>query len=202
MGAATFGTRYCKDLPEDFAARIINTYRRQWAPAVPKLWNDLERAALRAMQLPGRVVTADCGIQYKLETKAGLPFLVCRLLNEKEIHYFDARVEERETPRGLNPVLVYRAYKNKQWRNVKAWGGHLVENTVQALARELLVDAMFRFEARGYPIVLTCHDEIVVEHPDVTEEIVAEIMSEVSPWAVELDLPIAVEAWVGRRYRK
>jgi len=40
---------------------------------------------------------------------------------------------------------------------------------VQALVRELLVDRMFCFEARGYPIVLTVHNEIVVEHPAITQ---------------------------------
>ena len=73
---------------------------------------------------------------------------------------------------------------------------------MQALARELLVAAMFRFEERGFPVVLTVHDEIVIEHPEITKELVKEIMSERPQWAVEIELPVAVEAWSGRRYRK
>jgi DNA polymerase len=78
----------------------------------------------------------------------------------------------------------------------------LTENVVQALARELLVDAIFRFEARGYPVVMHCHDEIVVEHPDITASLMQEIMAERPQWAADLNVPVAVEAWVGKRYRK
>jgi DNA polymerase bacteriophage-type len=61
---------------------------------------------------------------------------------------------------------------------------------------------MHRFEERGFPVVMHCHDEIVVEHPDITKALVEEIMSERPAWAEELNLPVAVEAWVGPRYRK
>jgi len=73
---------------------------------------------------------------------------------------------------------------------------------VQALARELLVAAMFRFEERGFPVVLTVHDEIVIEHPEITKELVKEIMSERPQWAIDVGLPVAVESWIGNRYRK
>src|SRR5262249_16056236 len=157
--------RYCKG-DEGLAQRIIHTYRNEWAPKVPRLWYDLERTALRAMQNPGIIVTAECGIRYRLETKAGLPFLVCHLFNGKKFHYANAALEMRTSERGSQPrpAVTYWAIKDHHWRKVIAWHGHLTENVVQALARELLVDAMFRFEARGFPVVLTVHDEIVVEH--------------------------------------
>ena len=155
------------------------------------------------MVRPGTIAEADCGIRYRLETKAGLPFLVCRLLNGAKIHYANARVEDRPTPRGeTRPAIAYWAVKDHRWRKVIAWHGHLTENVVQGLARELLVDAMLHFEERGYPVVMHCHDEIVVEHPDITTAVVEEIMSEPPRWATDLGLPVAIEAWAGRRYRK
>jgi DNA polymerase bacteriophage-type len=189
---------------DDFAKRVINFYRNDWAPKVPQLWYDLEHTAIRAMQNPGVVVTAQCGIRYRLETKAGLPFLVCQILNGKKFHYAHAALEMRTSEWNPRPraAVTYWAIKEHQWRKVIAWHGHLTENVVQALARELLVAAMFRFEARGFPVVLTVHDEIVVEHRGITEEAVKEIMSERPQWAVDLGLPVAVEAWVGKRYRK
>ena len=61
---------------------------------------------------------------------------------------------------------------------------------------------MFALEAAGYPIVFTVHDEIVVEHPDITKEIMQRIMSERPPWAEKLNVPVKAKAWVGKRYRK
>jgi len=86
---------------------------------------------------PGKVSEADCGIQYRLETKAGLPFLVCKLFNGKKFHYCNARVEERQTKWGSTRTsITYWAMKDHHWRKVVAWHGHLTENVVQALARE------------------------------------------------------------------
>jgi DNA polymerase len=103
-------------------------------------------------------------------------------------------------------VLVTRygrcAYRKGQWRKIEPYGGQLTENAVQALARELLVDAMFRLEACGYPVVLTIHDEVVVEHPEITKQIMEEIMTKRPQWAEKIGVPIAVKAWVGSRYWK
>jgi DNA polymerase len=203
LGWKKFHELCCQHMPEEFAQGVIKTYRNVWAPRVPALWRDLEAAALRAMFNPGRISEAACGIQYRLETKAGLPFLVCRLFNGKKFHYANARLEERKTPWGSTQIAVtYWVIKDHHWQKAIAWNGHLTENVVQALARELLVDAMFRFEERDFPVVLTVHDEIVVEHPEITKSLVEEIMAEPPPWAVQLGVPIAVEAWVGKRYRK
>jgi DNA polymerase bacteriophage-type len=201
LGWKGFRDKYCKD-DDTLAKRIVNTYRQTWAPRVPRLWYDLERAAIQAIQIPGRIVTAACGIRYKLETKAGLPFLVCQILNGKKFHYANAQLEMRDSGWGSRPSVTYWAIKDHQWRKIVAWHGRLTENVVQAVARELLVDAMFRFEARGYPVVLTVHDEILVEAPGITRELIGEIMSVRPQWAVDAGIPVAVDAWIGSRYRK
>jgi DNA polymerase len=207
LGPDTFRRRYLRHMEMEegkrFAEDVVYThYRKNWAPRVPMLWRDLERTARRAMLQRGKTATAECGISYKLETAAGLPRLVCRLLNGKHIYYQDARVSPDKINRWGYPVWTYWAYRKGQWREIEPYGGQLTENAVQALARELLVDAMLRLEARGYPVVMHCHDEIVVEHPEITEAIMREIMAERPVWAAELGVPIAVEAWVGKRYRK
>jgi DNA polymerase len=190
LGSRGFYEKYCRHMEngEEFAKRIIKTYREVWAPKVPLLWTDLERTALRAMYHPGTISEANCGIRYRLETKAGLPFLVCQLLNGTKIHYANAAVEERPTPWGdKRPAVTYWAIKNHHWREVVAWYGVLTENVVQALARELLVDAMFRFEQCGFPVVQTVHDEIVVEHVAIAKGTVEEIMKQPPRWAEDLD---------------
>jgi DNA polymerase len=203
MGPERFQTQYCKHLSNEeglqFAKDVVYThYRQNWAPMVPQLWNDIGRTARIAMRSRGRTITAKCGISYRRETIAGLPCLTCQLFNGKELHYMDVKFDELSD----KGDWIYKTYKNKHWVEVAPHPGHLTENVVQALARELLVDAMLRFEARGFPIVMHCHDEIVVEHPDITKELIEEIMAGRPQWAIDLDVPIAVEAWVGTRYRK
>lgn len=207
MGGDTFRSRYCRHLDaagaQSFAEETVYThYRKRWAPKVPQLWRDLEHTARRAMLRPGATTKAQCGLSYRLETKADLPCLTCTLLNGKPIHYMNARVANDKTDRFGYPVWTYWAYRRGQWREIEPYGGQLTENAVQALARELLVDGMLRFEARGFPVITHCHDEILVEHAAMTKPLMQEIMSERPRWAVELGVPIAVEAWIGRRYRK
>jgi DNA polymerase len=206
MGAETFQRRYLRHLGAEeakrIAERVINAYRRVWAPGVPRLWHDLEHAARRAMLVPGVPARAGCGISYRLEKIAGRPRLACELLNGKCIYYQDARISPDRVDRFGNPTWTYWAYRKGQWREIEPYGGQLTENAVQALARELLVEAMLRFHERGHPVVMHCHDEIVVERAGVTAAKVEEIMSERPEWAVKLGVPIAVEAWVGKRYRK
>jgi DNA polymerase len=207
MGPPRFQRNYLRHLPADEAKRfaeetVYTHYRRNWAPRVPKLWRDLERTARRAMLQRDKTATAECGISYKLETVAGLPCLVCTLLNGKRIHYQNARVSPDRTDRWGYPIWSFWAYRRGQWREIEPYGGQLCENAVQGLARELLVDAMLRFEARGFPVIAHCHDEITVEHPEITAVTMQEIMAERPQWAAELGVPITVEAWVGKRYRK
>ncbi len=205
MGEERFRQQYLRHLPLDeakaLAERVIHSYRREWAPEVPLLWRDLEGTARRAMVSPGGAAVATCGISYRLEQKAGLPTLVCRLLNGKDIHYIDTRLSNKPDRWGRS-VWTYWAYRKGKWRKIEPYGGQLTENVVQALARELLVDAMFRFEEAGYRVVMHVHDEIVLEHPEITEAIIKEIMSKRPAWAEKLNVPIAVKAQVTKRYCK
>jgi DNA polymerase len=73
---------------------------------------------------------------------------------------------------------------------------------VSGISRDLLVEAMQRLEAAGFPIVLHCHDEIVAEVQEGsadTEEF-TRLMTQVPSWAS--GLPIAAGVWSGPRYCK
>jgi DNA polymerase bacteriophage-type len=202
IGAEGFYRRFCRHVEggKELAAKIVAVYRNTWAPTVPHLWRDLEQTARRAMLRPNTTAVANCGLKYRLTTRAGLPCLVCELINGKSLTYADARIDGGD--KWGRPRWIYNAYRLGQWRQIEPFGGQLTENAVSALARELLVDRMFALEDAGYPIVFTVHDEIVVEHSDIARETIERIMSERPPWAVRLGVPVKAKAWVGKRYRK
>jgi DNA polymerase len=202
IGAEGFYRRFRRHAEhgKELAVRIVALYRNTWAPKVPMLWRDLEGAARRAMLHPGQSIVANCGVAYQLTTRAGLPCLISTLPSGKALHYANARLDGQD--KWGRPRWTYNAYKQRRWEAYQPYGGQLTENCVSALARELLVHAMFALEAAGYPIVFTVHDEIVVEHPTITKEIIERIMSKRPPWAEKFGVPVKVKAWVGKRYRK
>lgn len=79
---------------------------------------------------------------------------------------------------------------------------HNCENVVQAIARDLMAAAMLRAEEKGYQILMTVHDELVAERPkgEGSVDEFCELMARVPKWAD--GCPIAVEGWVGERYKK
>jgi hypothetical protein len=94
----------------------------------------------------------------------------------------------------------------RQWTDCRhgrgSYGGTWTENAVQATARDLLVEAMFRVEAAGYPIVLHVHDEIVAEVPEGSgsEQEFLALVTEVPEWAK--GLPIAAKFRASERFCK
>jgi DNA polymerase bacteriophage-type len=92
--------------------------------------------------------------------------------------------------------------KKRIWSRVSAYGGKWCENAVQATARDLMVNAMHNVERRGLEIIMTVHDEIVLEIPDgaVTLEEVESEMCRLPEWAA--GWPIAAEGWIDQRYKK
>ena len=102
------------------------------------------------------------------------------------------------------PILniSYLAQKLGSWGRQFTYGGKLAENATQATSREVLVPAMQRLEAAGYPIILSVYDEIVCEVPDGhgSVEEFQELLSIKPYWCA--DWPIGVDCWEGQRYKK
>ena len=101
--------------------------------------------------------------------------------------------------------LFYHTEDSTSFNYVKkrTYGGRLVENCIQALARDLLAQGILKLEERGWPVILTVHDENVVQMHDGTKEELAEInkiMCDVPDWAK--GCPITAEGFIAERYRK
>jgi DNA polymerase len=182
--------------------RIVIDRWRQAHSKIYRFWFDLEDAAVEAVANPGRRVV--CGrLQFK---KAG-SFLFLRLPSGRCLVYPYPRLEETTTPWGAKKqTVVYKGIdsrtQRKVWGDIYTYGGLWAENVTQAVARDLLAEAMIRVEEHGYEIVLHVHDEIVAEVPSDfgSVEEFEELMSELPEWAD--GCPVAAEGWQGKRYRK
>lgn len=201
MGKDKFHLRYCPQQPLSFAARVIETYRKEWAPGVPKLWYGLEDAAVKTVH-SGQVHEA-YGVEFRLEDG----WLTARLPSGRKLWYFDPKATVSHVP--WDPDLLKRSYgygaqKTGHWQRISGYGGLITENVVQALARDLLVHAMFICERENMPIVLTVHDEIVceVDAGQADETMLKQIMEDRPQWAIDMQVPVASECWAGDRYRK
>lgn len=201
MGDTKFHDRYCPDQPLEFATKVIKAYREDWAPKVPKLWYGLQEAAIRAVW-DGRAQEA-YGVVYQLEDA----WLTARLPSGRKLWYFRPVKTRRAMPwdeDDVRPGFSYQVWKNGQRRTVDAYGGLLAENVVQGTARDLLRSAMITCRKEKLPMVLTVHDELVLEvaERNADPRVLQQIMEDIPPWAKALQVPVASEVWTGTRYRK
>jgi len=201
MGWKKFRARYAEKQPIEFCKEVVRIYREDFAPNVPKLWAALQRAAIDTVWT-GSPHEA-YGVLYALEDG----WLTARLPSGRKLWYYNPQKTRRPMPwdeDDIRPGFSYQTWKMGKWVTVDAYGGLLTENAVQALARDLLVAAMFAVEGEGFPIVLTVHDEIIVDAKSgtMTPAMLDEIMCRGTPWAKSLKIPLATECWAGGRYRK
>ncbi len=211
MGWQTFTDRYLTHMlePKEFAKTVIKAYRTEWAPLVPKLWKALEGAAMQAVVTRQK---ADAyGVEFQLVTKGKHTWLTATLPAGNILWYFNPRLAMKEMPwvddEG-NPVYkqawVFSSWggENGQHQRIAAYGGLITENVVQALARQLMVGAMYLCEDHGFPIVLTCHDEILTEPETGDLKALEQIMITLPDWAKAMKVPVQIEGWECERYRK
>jgi len=192
-------------LDDETAQRSIEVYREANG-RIKAFWYDLEKAAIEAVENPG-MTTAVRDIRFKV---AG-SFLFMRLPSGRFLAYAYPEIQPKTMPwkddRGepvVKDSLSYMGVNSytRKWERSFTYGGSLAENATQAVARDILADAMPRLEAAGYPIILTVHDEIVCEAASdfgSVEEMVS-IMTTLPAWAD--GCPITAEGWEGVRYRK
>lgn len=201
MGAKKFAIT-CKgygiDITEEFAKKVIALYRSIHWP-IKGLWSDIERAALGAVERPGKVFLAG-----KCKFFMSDRFLVCELPSKRRIYYCDPMTRTEDTEWGERKRLGYYApnSQSKRWQYEETYGGKLVENCVQACAADLMREAALRQEIAGFPIVMRIHDELIAEvdeDKDCLDEFET-LMRTLPKWAE--GCPIDVEGYMGPRYKK
>ena len=105
--------------------------------------------------------------------------LRCRLPSGRILSYWDAKLD---TDGSI--CFMGQNQTTRRWEKTGTWGGKLVENIVQAYARDCLAVAMVRLAEEGWKICFHVHDEVIVEAPIGTSwEQVAEVMGRPIDWA-------------------
>lgn len=161
-------------LSESEMQDIVNQWRLA-SPTIPKLWRRLEDAARAALDNPGRKCTVLRVCTFWRDKDA----LRCQLPSGRILSYWGARLDESN-----KICFMGQDQTTRQWKKIDTWGGKLVENVVQAFARDCLAVALLRLEAAGFSICFHVHDEIVAEAPDGSRwQDMASIMSQPIEWA-------------------
>lgn len=166
-------------LTEEHMKDIVTKWR-QSSPHIVRMWKEVENAAKTAIRHKGPHVKYRHGLEFY--TQAGLLFI--QLPSGRAIAYVKPRIEHED--KFNRDTLTYEGViLNGGWGRNYTWGGKLVENIVQATARDCLAMAMLRLDEAGYKIVMHVHDEVILEMPYGTGSLdeAAGIMGQPIPWA-------------------
>jgi DNA polymerase len=188
------GRIYGVVLPEAQSRRMVDAWRRANPWAVEQ-WSALERAYTIAMRQPGHEFTAG-RVTYLYDRQ----HLWYALPSGRVLCYPHARFERD----GITYAKAAwkPAQDAKEWPRARLWHGLACENIVQAVANDLLRDALRRLDAAGQRVILHVHDEIVLEADDV-EAAAAQLEAVmVAPPAWAAGLPLAAEVNIRERYGK
>ena len=171
-----------------------------------QFWHDLNEAALEAVHNASRVRLPQGNVEFRCNRRA----LAMRMPSGRSLIYWQPVIKEVDTPWGASRFAVcYHAQDavTRQWTEFASYGGIYAENLTQAVARDIMADALIRLHSEGLSPVLTVHDEAVCELPKSqfpdrrrAAEAVKSVMRIAPLWAD--GLPIAVDASAGTRYAK
>lgn len=161
---------------------------RQANPNIVKLWYAAEDAAVKAVREKTTVKLAH-GVQYRYAPGV----LFADLPSGRSLAYVNPRI--KPDPNFGKDGIVFDGMDQvkKKWMSHRTYGGRLVENLVQAIARDCLAESLMRLDAEGYEIVMHVHDEVVLDVPIGTGSVdhVAEVMGQPIEWAPGLPLAAA-----------
>lgn len=194
------------DPGEELSRRAVKTFR-DFYPKIPQLWRAMDETALEVV---GRGLTAWREVPgTRLAFALHQDYLMLRLPVGRSLWYYHPRVVSRLMPWSTDerpvrrPAVQYVGLDSvtRQFLPMDAYGGLWTENAVQAVARDLMADAMTRIDSKEHRIICSVHDELIVESdPCSSHGAFMQLMQHVPEWA--FGIPVAAEGWRGTRYAK
>ena len=181
MGALQMG------LTEEELPDIVQRWR-QANPRIKGLWYAIENAALAVMEtaqpqgINGLIFALEGDLIY------GQSFLTARLPSGRKLFYPKPFLKENRFEKMA--VHYYTVgQQTRKWEVTSTYGGKMVENIVQAIARDCLAVTLERIAAKGLQVVFHVHDEVIIDAPmETTVEEICDLMAEPIPWAPGLVL--------------
>ena len=187
MGALDMG------MQEEELQPLVSQWRNS-NPHITKFWWDVDAAAAKAVKERTEVVLGNLCFTYR----SGILFIT--LPSGRKLSYIKPRMTQNRF--GRESLSYEGVGESKKWMRIETYGPKLVENIVQATARDLLALAMLRLRNKGFEIVMHIHDEAVLEVPEGVSSVeeICQIMSEQPDWAA--GLPLRADGYECAFYKK
>ena len=187
MGALDMG------LQEEELQPLVSQWRNS-NPHITKFWWEVDTAAVKAVKERTEVAMGKLCFTYR----SGILFVT--LPSGRKLSYIKPRITQNRF--GRESLSYEGVGESKKWMRIETYGPKLVENIVQATARDLLAQAMLRLRNEGFEIVMHIHDEAVLEVPDGVSDVdeICRIMSEAPDWAA--GLPLRADGYACAFYKK
>lgn len=187
MGALDMG------LEEEELQPLVNQWRAS-NPHITKFWWDVDAAAVKAVKERTSISYKNLCFTYR----SGILFVT--LPSGRNLSYIKPQMTQNRF--GRESLSYEGVGENKKWMRIETYGPKLVENIVQATARDLLALAMLRLRDAGYEIVMHIHDEAVLEVPDGVSSVdeVCRMMAMAPDWAA--GLPLRADGYECPFYKK
>ena len=177
----------------------IKTAWRGANPEVVQLWYDMQDAAIGAVRNKTTRVLPIAAGRAELVFSYESGFLFVTLPSGRRLAYVKPRIEAEDLKDKTGEFTIARAgsltyegtdQKTKRWGRQATYGGKLVENITQAIARDCLAEAMLALDAEGFAQLFTVYDEDVIEEPIDGRPLAAAeaIFNRPIPWAPALRL--------------
>ena len=194
MGALDMG------IPEDDLPDIVQRWR-DTNKRICDLWYKMNSAAVEAISTGCSIGVGRLLVSCEYDAVHEVEYLTVLLPSGRKLYYNSPQIGENKWG---GPSISYMGMDQttKKWKRIETYGGKLVENCVQAVARDCLAQAIENLEAEGLPVVFHIHDEVVIDcrADTATLDDVVDIMSRLIPWAP--GLPLNADGWVGGFFKK